>query len=205
MLKSIEERDSDGDGFTNAEEFAADTLPGDTVSHPAGAPKAKAGSGAGATSAPEAGELSPFDVKAALLAKHAQHPILIHFPIALFVIGLLFDVAALKRRDASLAKAGYFNLSIATITSVFAVVTGILAWQWQFGGMALSDSRNLLLHLVLGITTAVLLIALWAIRRPLEARSEQYLPSVYWILAVIVLVVISLEGHIGGILSGVVK
>jgi hypothetical protein len=31
--------------------------------------------------------LSPFDPKTVLLAKHAQHVVLIHFPIALFLVG----------------------------------------------------------------------------------------------------------------------
>jgi len=31
--------------------------------------------------------LHPFDIKAALLSKHAQHVVLIHFPIALFIAG----------------------------------------------------------------------------------------------------------------------
>ena len=35
--------------------------------------------------------LHPFDLKAALLAKHAQHVVLIHFPIALFIAGVAFD------------------------------------------------------------------------------------------------------------------
>ena len=31
--------------------------------------------------------INPFDIKSALLAKHAQHVVLIHFPIALFLRG----------------------------------------------------------------------------------------------------------------------
>src|SRR6185437_2042192 len=40
------------------------------------------------------GQMNPFDPKAALLAKHAQHVVLVHFPIALFMTGVLFDLAA---------------------------------------------------------------------------------------------------------------
>ena len=29
--------------------------------------------------------MQPFDLRAAMLAKHAQHVVLIHFPIALFI------------------------------------------------------------------------------------------------------------------------
>ncbi|PYL31840.1 MAG: hypothetical protein DMF39_01275 [Verrucomicrobia bacterium] len=28
---------------------------------------------------------NPFDLRAALLAAHAQHPVIVHFPIALFI------------------------------------------------------------------------------------------------------------------------
>jgi hypothetical protein len=38
--------------------------------------------------------LHPFDLKTVLFAKHAQHVVLIHFPIALFIIGVLFDFLA---------------------------------------------------------------------------------------------------------------
>jgi len=31
-------------------------------------------------------ELNPFDLKTVLLAKHAQHVVLIHFPIELFLV-----------------------------------------------------------------------------------------------------------------------
>jgi uncharacterized membrane protein len=36
----------------------------------------------------------PFDLKTVVLAKHAQHVVLIHFPIALFITGVAFDVIA---------------------------------------------------------------------------------------------------------------
>ena len=38
--------------------------------------------------------MSPFDLKAALTARHAQHVVLVHFPIALFLAGVAFDLAA---------------------------------------------------------------------------------------------------------------
>src|ERR1700751_828736 len=37
---------------------------------------------------------NPFDIKTILLARHAQHVVFIHFPIALFTIGVLFDFLA---------------------------------------------------------------------------------------------------------------
>lgn len=38
--------------------------------------------------------MNPWSIRSALFAKHAQHVVLIHFPIALFITGVLFDLAA---------------------------------------------------------------------------------------------------------------
>ena len=35
--------------------------------------------------------MHPFDMKTVVFAKHAQHVVLIHFPIALVMIGVLFS------------------------------------------------------------------------------------------------------------------
>jgi uncharacterized membrane protein len=38
--------------------------------------------------------VNPFDLQTTLLAKHAQHVVLIHFPIALFIEAVAFDCIA---------------------------------------------------------------------------------------------------------------
>jgi len=35
-----------------------------------------------------------FSLKSLFMARHAQHVVLIHFPIALFLVGVFFDLAA---------------------------------------------------------------------------------------------------------------
>jgi uncharacterized membrane protein len=54
--------------------------------------------------------LHPFDIKAALQAKHPQHVVLIHFPIALFIVGVVFDFLAQWTKGRILAAAAYCNL-----------------------------------------------------------------------------------------------
>jgi uncharacterized membrane protein len=46
--------------------------------------------------------VNPFDLKTALLAKHAQHVVLIHFPIALFLAAVAFDYLAQWRKNQTL-------------------------------------------------------------------------------------------------------
>src|SRR5690242_8048436 len=95
---------------------------------------------------------NPFDLKAALLAPHAQHPVIIHFPIALFIMSAVFELLAVWRKQPALESVAYFNLLAAAISIPFTILTGILAWQWQLEGAALKG--NLRIHLAFALATA---------------------------------------------------
>ena len=83
---------------------------------------------------------NPFDLKAALLAGHAQHPVIVHFPIALFIASAVFDILAIWRKQPILAAVGYFNLVGAAISIPLAIATGLAAWQWQLEGATLKGN-----------------------------------------------------------------
>src|SRR5271168_219725 len=103
--------------------------------------------------------VNPFDPKTVLLARHAQHVVLIHFPIALFLAGVGFDLAAAWSRRRGIADAAYYNLLVAAISTVPVLVTGILAWQFQLEGQKLKGV--LLLHLVLACVSSLLIWLVW--------------------------------------------
>ena len=145
--------------------------------------------------------MNPFDLKAALLAKHAQHVVVIHFPIALFLAGFSFDLLALWRRDRSLATAAYYNLIAAAVTTLPAVVTGLLAWQWQYGGKRLRG--NLRLHLILGLVSSAMIWLVWWRHFRQRRKPGGRLTAAYWAVELVAVAVITLTGHLGGILSGV--
>ena len=67
----------------------------------------------------------PFDLRTVLLAKHAQHVVLIHFPIALFMTGVGLDLLSRGNRDSQFASAAYWNLSIAAAAVIPTVLTGL--------------------------------------------------------------------------------
>src|SRR5438132_8461004 len=112
---------------------------------------------------------NPFDVKAALLAGHAQHPVIIHFPIALFIASVVFEVLAVWRKQPLFATVAYYNLLGAALTAPLAIATGLGAWQWQLEGATLKG--NLLLHMIFALTSASLIFLLCGMRWRLRARS----------------------------------
>jgi uncharacterized membrane protein len=143
---------------------------------------------------------NPFDLKAALLAGHAQHPVIVHFPIALFIASSVFDTLAVVRKQPILATVGYFNLLGAAITVPLAIATGLGAWQWQLEGATLKG--NLRLHLICALTSAALIIALFLKRSRVQAKGQTPRVS-YFVVLTLAFMMIALTGHLGGILSGV--
>jgi uncharacterized membrane protein len=136
-----------------------------------------------------------------MLAKHAQHVVLIHFPIALFIIAVLFDFLAQWKRQRLLAAAAYYNLLVAAIATIPVVVTGILAWQWELEGQKLKGI--LLTHLVMGCASTVLIWAVWFIHRRSRRNQEEILPGYRLPIEAVAVVIVALTGHLGGFLSGV--
>jgi uncharacterized membrane protein len=145
--------------------------------------------------------LHPFDIKAALLAKHAQHVVLIHFPIALFLVGVAFDVVSHWTQRRALAAAAYYNLVVAAISTVPVVATGLLAWQFQLDGQKLKGT--LLLHLVLGVASSVMIGLVWWVHFRARRAPEQSLPAYRLPLELLAVALVTLTGHLGGFLSGV--
>jgi uncharacterized membrane protein len=143
---------------------------------------------------------NPFDLKAALLQGHAQHPVIIHFPIALFIASAVFELLAVWRKQPVFASVAYYNLLGAALTVPLAVATGLGAWRWQLEGAALKG--NLRLHMICALTSASLIFVLGWMRSRLRTKGRP--PSIaYWAVTLIALFMITLTGHLGGILSGV--
>ena len=143
---------------------------------------------------------NPFDLRAWLVAPHAQHPVIVHFPIALFIMSAVFEVLALWRKQPAFASVAYFNLLGAAISIPFTIATGLAAWQWQLEGATLKG--NLRLHLFFALTTAAIILLLFWRRYRLRTNGRSPRTG-YFALMAVGLLMITLTGHLGGILSGV--
>jgi uncharacterized membrane protein len=137
-----------------------------------------------------------FDPRPVFLARHAQHVVLVHFPIALFLIGVLFDLVSRIKQDSRLATTAHVNLTAAAICVVPAYLTGLLAWRFALDGQRLHGL--LLYHMIMASATAILILAVWWVRS--RTRLQ---PMVAIVLELAGALSISLTAHLGGFLSGV--
>ena len=145
--------------------------------------------------------MHPFDLRAASLEKHAQHVVLIHFPIALFFAGAAFDMAAQWSKQQVLAAAARYNLTVAAAFSLPVLVSGLLAWRWQFEGQRLKGI--LLEHLILGFVSSALIWLVWWLHFRAGRNATHTLPVYRLSLELIAMLAVGLTAHLGGFLSGV--
>lgn len=144
--------------------------------------------------------MSPFNPKTVFFAKHAQHVVLIHFPIALLMVAVAFDLIAQRTKREVLAAAAYYNLLVAAISTVPVLVTGILAWRFQLEGQKVKGI--LLQHMVLGNLSSLMIWLVWWVH--FRARRQKAPPPGYRIaLEFLAVVIVALTAHLGGFLSGV--
>jgi uncharacterized membrane protein len=145
--------------------------------------------------------IHPFDWRTVLLAKHAQHVVLIHFPIALYLVGVLMDFAGRMFGQESWEEAAYWNFLVAAVFTLPVLATGIIAWQWALEGQRLKGI--LLWHLSAGIASSVAIwITAWmhfVLRRGPVRRFLVWSAAV----EVVGVILLMITGHLGGFLSGV--
>lgn len=127
------------------------------------------------------------------------HPALVHVPIALAMVALLFDVAARLRKGANEACATVL-LVLAAVGSVAAVVSGQAA---QDAAVVPAAARDLVArHEDLGVLAMVGLLTLAAVRGVVAWRRWRH-PLLGWVQTLLLAVVVGLvglTGHLGGTL-----
>ena len=144
--------------------------------------------------------VNPFDWRTVVFAKHAQHVVLIHFPIALYVVGVALDFSGLWLKRQKLAEAAYYNFSLAAAFAIPAAATGLMAWQWQLEGQKLEGI--LLEHLVAGVCAAAGILGTWFVL--FRARRKEHAASpLRFVLEAAGITAVIVAGHLGGFLSGV--
>lgn len=144
--------------------------------------------------------MHPFDFRTVVFARHAQHVVLIHFPIASFIVGVVFDFWGQWTKQRLLTAAAYYNVFVAALTTVPALITGVLAWQCALGGQRLKGI--LLMHLVLGCVSSALICTVWLVQRRARKQGAS-LPGYRFLIEAVAVAIVTVTGHLGGFLSGI--
>jgi uncharacterized membrane protein len=122
------------------------------------------------------------------------HPIIVHFPIALFIAGLFLDLLGLFRGDRNLNAAGWYNLVLAAISALGALATGyasVLKMRVPLTGLIRE-------HMLLAVAGTILMWVMVGLRVHRHEKINPALRMVYYVVAAVTCILISIAGHLGG-------
>jgi uncharacterized membrane protein len=121
-----------------------------------------------------------------------------------YIAAVALDLLGVWTKREDFVAAGYFSLSLAALAalSVFpAILTGLVAWQWQLEGPW--PKGILLWHLLSACGSALIIWSSWWIYY--RAQRAQRTPPPKWRVALELagVLVVMLTADLGGFLSGV--
>ena len=134
-----------------------------------------------------------------MISSSHLHPMLVHFPIALIVVGFIFDIAAiLYKKEVCLSAVGFYLLILGTLAALTALTTGALFTSEMTGAAgAVKDTHELFAWITVGN-----LVVLTAFRILLKIQNKEN-TSLNWValaLYGLAAISVSITGFYGGTL-----
>ncbi|WP_414042204.1 DUF2231 domain-containing protein [Macrococcus animalis] len=126
------------------------------------------------------------------------HPLIVHFPIALLLVGTLFEIASLKYRN-QLNLAGTLLLTLGFISGVFAFLTGDSGER--FAEMHFGEVEHLIHQHEDMARNAMIMFGIAVALKLFTHFNHKYQKSIYIaviVLAIIGSVLLAYTGHLGG-------
>ena len=124
------------------------------------------------------------------------HPLLVHFPIALFSTGLFFDILARLLNNEELDHAGFWTMLMALVSSPFTIIAGIFAFLENHGDFL--DLFQFQHGILAFISTLFLLVLFWGrIKFQLDFRYSSLKRNIYLSLHILAVGILFYGAHLG--------
>jgi uncharacterized membrane protein len=119
------------------------------------------------------------------------HPIMVHLPIGIFLIGILMEFMARKKQFSFLEDAMKLIFMIGVLSGIVSLITG---YYLSLDGS--NESEDVDKHKWIAIGTIILFIAYYFIRSYLISKK-----NIQTVVLLVLLTMISITGHLGGSLT----
>lgn len=134
-----------------------------------------------------------------MISTSLLHPMVVHFPIALIILGFLADISSLLfKKEVCLSRFGFYLLISGTLAAMAAVFTGLL-FTSEMSGTAgdIKETHELFALITLGtlITCSIFRIVLKT-----KGKENTDLKWVIFLLYGLAAISVSITGYYGGTL-----
>jgi nitrite reductase/ring-hydroxylating ferredoxin subunit/uncharacterized membrane protein len=126
--------------------------------------------------------------------RHPLHPALVHYPIGLFLLGVLFDIFSMLQGGDWLYKAALYTIGGGLGMGLITAVPGLVDWS-----EIRSDhpgKRTATIHMILNLSAVGLFAASFLIR--LNETGQEIVATLPFLLSLAGLIVIFISGYLGG-------
>lgn len=121
------------------------------------------------------------------------HPILVHFPIALFISAMGLEILAVVFKKENLEQASWINFCLGALIMPVVVLTGLLEAKHLNLSHRIADIHKIFAFWAFGVSS-VSTIGLWIIKKKCPKRLFKNLFFVSLILVVILVLICSYYG-----------
>jgi uncharacterized membrane protein len=128
---------------------------------------------------------------------HLIHPVLVHFPIALLVLCVVFELAAWFTRKSDLSMVGWWMQVLGTVGVILATLSGVVA-EASVGVALLRAADTFALHEQLAFVTCVVFAALLFFRLSSRRALPAGWPRLYLAALTGGVILLLLTGWFGG-------
>jgi uncharacterized membrane protein len=125
------------------------------------------------------------------------HPMSVHFPVAVIMLGFLAEVLSLLFKDQLwLKKAGFYLLIIGTISAVAAFLTGeFLTDELKGEAGELKEKHEIFAKITMYVMIAASLLKIYLVFKKNEDSSFKW---VFFVLYAIAFISVGITGYLGG-------
>ena len=128
------------------------------------------------------------------------HPLLVHFPIALFSTGLFFDIIARLLNNEELDHAGFWTMLMGLVSTPFTIIAGIIAFLEEGSFLDLPKFNH---GILVTISTLLLLFLFWSrIKFELDFRYSNLKKYLYLFLHALAVGNLFYGAHLGAQTAG---
>ena len=126
------------------------------------------------------------------------HPLLVHFPIALFSTGLLFDILAHIVENDDLEAAGFYSMFMGLVSSFFAIISGMIKF-FEMGSISDIFNTNPGYHGLIQLSATIFLSILFGVRikYDVDIRFDGMKKNIYFLLHSLSVGILFYGSHLG--------
>lgn len=144
-----------------------------------------------------------------MITNSMYHPMLVHFPIALLIVGFLFATISMlckcskkvqceSKKPSCMERSGYWLLVLGSLSALVAVLSGVIFTNPMTGFMGELRTTHMMIAFA---TTAVAVIASVIYSVYMYGKQNKYIRIVAFILYLAAFALVAITGHYGGMMA----